>query len=236
MWFIINIIQSILIITHTLLCTILALIPALFGFPKASYWVGRKIWGPILLLLVGGKLIVKGKENIDPSKTYIYTSNHMSNFDIPILFAITSVSLHFIAKKELKKIPLFGWCIAAMGMIFVDRKNRIKALESMKVAGQLIKSGKNVIAFPEGKRSRSRKIERFRKGTFVIAHSAQVDIIPIAIKGSEVLHKPGGLKFRPGKVYINIGKPIKTSSFADKKAEEFANYTKEIVEKLYKDI
>ena len=218
------------------MCTILALIPALFGFPKASYWVGRKIWGPILLLLVGGKLIVKGKENIDPSKTYIYTSNHMSNFDIPILFAITSVSLHFIAKKELKKIPLFGWCIAAMGMIFVDRKNRIKALESMKVAGQLIKSGKNVIAFPEGKRSRSRKIERFRKGTFVIAHSAQVDIIPIAIKGSEVLHKPGGLKFRPGKVYINIGKPIKTSSFADKKAEEFANYTKEIVEKLYKDI
>ena len=236
MWFIINIIQSILIITHTLLCTILALIPALFGLPKASYWVGRKIWGPILLLLVGGKLIVKGKENIDPSKTYIYTSNHMSNFDIPILFAITSVSLHFIAKKELKKIPLFGWCIAAMGMIFVDRKNRIKALESMKVAGQLIKSGKNVIAFPEGKRSRSRKIERFRKGTFVIAHSAQVDIIPIAIKGSEVLHKPGGLKFRPGKVYINIGKPIKTSSFADKEAEEFANYTKEIVEKLYKDI
>ena len=218
------------------MCTILALIPALFGFPKASYWVGRKIWGPILLLLVGGKLIVKGKENIDPSKTYIYTANHMSNFDIPILFAITSVSLHFIAKKELKKIPLFGWCIAAMGMIFVDRKNRIKALESMKVAGQLIKSGKNVIAFPEGKRSRSRKIERFRKGTFVIAHSAQVDIIPIAIKGSEVLHKPGGLKFRPGKVYINIGKPIKTSSFADKKAEEFANYTKEIVEKLYKDI
>ncbi len=218
------------------MCTILALIPALFGFPKASYWVGRKIWGPILLLLVGGKLIVKGKENIDPSKTYIYTSNHMSNFDIPILFAITSVSLHFIAKKELKKIPLFGWCIAAMGMIFVDRKNRIKALESMKVAGQLIKSGKNVIAFPEGKRSRSRKIERFRKGTFVIAHSAQVDIIPIAIKGSEVLHKPGGLKFRPGKVYINIGKPIKTSSFADKEAEEFANYTKEIVEKLYKDI
>ena len=218
------------------MCTILALIPALFGFPKAAYWIGRKIWGPILLLLVGGKLIVKGKENIDPSKTYIYTSNHMSNFDIPILFAITSVSLHFIAKKELKKIPLFGWCIAAMGMIFVDRKNRIKALESMKVAGQLIKSGKNVIAFPEGKRSRSRKIERFRKGTFVIAHSAQVDIIPIAIKGSEVLHKPGGLKFRPGKVYINIGKPIKTSSFADKEAEEFANYTKEIVEKLYKDI
>ena len=236
MWFIINIIQSILIITHTLLCTILALIPALFGFPKASYWVGRKIWGPILLLLVGGKLIVKGKENIDPSKTYIYTANHMSNFDIPILFAITSVSLHFIAKKELKKIPLFGWCIAAMGMIFVDRKNRIKAIESMKVAGQLIKSGKNVIAFPEGKRSRSRKIERFRKGTFVIAHSAQVDIIPIAIKGSEVLHKPGGLKFRPGKVYINIGEPIKAELFVNKKPEEFANYTKEIVEKLYEDI
>ena len=236
MWFIINIIQSILIITHTLLCTILALIPALFGFPKASYWVGRKIWGPILLLLVGGKLIVKGKENIDPSKTYIYTANHMSNFDIPILFTITSVSLHFIAKKELKKIPLFGWCIAAMGMIFVDRKNKMKALESMKAAGELIKSGKNVIAFPEGKRSRSGKIERFRKGTFVIASNSQIDIIPIAIKGSEVLHKPGGLKFRPGKVYINIGEPIKAELFVNKKPEEFANHTQSVVEKLYKDI
>ena len=236
MWFIINIIQSILIATHTLSCSILALIPALFGFSEASYWVGRKIWGPFLLLLVGGKLIIKGKENIDPSKTYIYAANHMSNFDIPILFTITSVSLHFIAKKELKKIPLFGWCIAAMGMIFVDRKNKMKALESMKAAGILIKSGKNVIAFPEGKRSRSGKIEMFRKGTFIIANGSQIDIIPIAIKGSEVLHKPGGLKFRPGKVYINIGEPIKASSFADKKPEEFANHTKVIVEKLYEDI
>ena len=236
MWAITNTIQSILIITLTLLCTILALTPALFGFPKSSYWVGRKIWGPILLLLVGGKLIVKGKENITPNKTYIYAANHMSNFDIPILFTITSVSLHFIAKKELKKIPLFGWCIAAMGMIFVDRKNKMKALESMKAAGELIKSGKNVIAFPEGKRSRSGKIEKFRKGAFVIANGSQIDIIPIAIKGSEILHKPGGFKFRPGKVYINIGEPIKASSFADKEADAFANHTKEIVEKLYEEI
>ena len=236
MWFIINIIQSILIATHTLLCSILALIPAILGFPKLSYWVGRKIWGPFLLLLVGGRLIIKGKENIDLSKTYIYASNHMSNFDIPILFTITSVSLHFIAKKELKKIPLFGWCITAMGMIYVDRKNKIKAVESMKSAGRLIKSGKNVIVFPEGKRSRSGKIEMFRKGPFVIANGSQIDIIPIAIKGSEVLHKPGGLKFRPGKVYIHIGEPIKASSFADKEAEEFANHTKRIVEKLYEEV
>ncbi len=236
MWVIINIIQSILIVAHTLLCTLLALIPALIGFPKASYWIGRKIWGPLLLLLVGGKLIIRGEENIDPSKTYIYAANHMSNFDIPILFTITSVSLHFIAKKELKKIPLFGWCITAMGMIYVDRKNKMKALESMKEAGRLIKSGKNVIAFPEGKRSRSGKIEMFRKGTFVIANGSQIDIIPIAIKGSEVLHKPGGLKFRPGKVYVNIGEPIKASSFMHKKPEEFANHTKGIVEKLYRDI
>jgi|SaaInlStandDraft_5_1057022.scaffolds.fasta_scaffold71206_1 1-acyl-sn-glycerol-3-phosphate acyltransferase len=236
MWFIINIIQSILIIAHTLLCAFLALVPALLGFPKASYWIGRKIWGPLLLLMVGGKVEVKGKENLDTSRTFIYTANHISNFDIPILFTITSVSLHFIAKKELKKIPLFGWCIAAMGMIFVDRKNRIKAIESMKAAGELIKSGKNVIAFPEGKRSRSGKIERFRKGTFVIANGSQIDIIPIAIKGSEILHKPGGFKFRPGKVYINIGEPIKASSFADKEPEEFANYTQSVVEKLYKDI
>ena len=236
MWFIINIIQSILIIACTLLCAFLALIPALLGFPKASYWIGRKIWGPSLLLMVGGKVEVKGKVNLDASRTFIYTANHMSNFDIPILFSITSVSLHFIAKKELKKIPLFGWCIAAMGMIFVDRKNRKKAIESMKVAGELIKSGKNVIAFPEGKRSRSGKIEMFRKGTFVIASNSQIDIIPIAIKGSEILHEPGGLKFRPGKVYINIGEPIKAELFVNKKPEEFANYTQSVVEKLYEDI
>ena len=236
MWALINIIQAILILTHTLLCTVLALIAALLSLPKVSYWIGRKIWGPFIMFLVGGKLIVKGKKNIDPCKTYIYAANHMSNFDIPILFAITSVSLHFIAKKELKKIPLFGWCITAMGMIYVDRKNNIKAVESMKAAGTLIKSGKNVIVFPEGKRSRSGKIETFRKGPFVIANSSQIDIIPIAIKGSEVLHKPGGLKFRPGKVYINIGEPIKASSFLDKRPEEFANYTKGIVEKLHEDI
>lgn len=236
MWFLFSAIQITVITIHTLICVVLALPPALIGFPNISYAVGRNIWAPFLLFTVGAKIIVTGKENLDTTKTYIYSANHMSNFDIPILFAITPVSLHFIAKKELKKVPLFGWCMTAMGMIFIDRKNRSKAIESLKNAGELIRNGKNVITFPEGQRSRTGNIEMFRKGTFVIAKEAQIDIIPIAIKGSDTLHKPGGFKFRPGKVHVSIGEPIRANLFSDKPSEEFANHTQAIVEKLYQAI
>lgn len=236
MWFLFSIVQIIIIISHTLLCIGLALPPALIGLPKVSYAVGRNIWGPFLIFMVGGNLIITGKDNIDKNSTHIYSANHMSNYDIPILFAATSVSLHFIAKKELKKVPLFGWCMIAMGMVFIDRKNRNKAIESMKAAGELIKKGKNVITFPEGRRSRSGEIEMFRKGTFVIAKESQIDIIPVAIKGSGKLHKPGSLQFRPGTVHVNFGKPIKADDFKNKSPEEFANFTQKVVEELYNAI
>jgi len=236
MWLFFNIAQILIIVITTSLTLVLALPLALIGLPKASYWLGRNFWGPFLVFMAGGKVTVSGRENVNKEKPYIYSANHMSNFDIPILFAITPVNLHFIAKKELKKVPFFGWCIAAMGMIFIDRKNKKKAIESMKNAGKLIKNGKNVITFPEGKRSRSGNIEMFRKGTFVIANEANIDVIPVAIKGSNILHKPGGFQFRPGKVHVKFGEPIKASSFKDKSPEEFANYTKQAVEKLYESM
>lgn len=206
---------------------------ALLGFPSASYFLGRYFWGPITILIVGGKVNVIGLENVDQSKASIYSANHMSNFDIPVLFKAIPLDLHFIAKKELKKIPLFGWCITAMKMIFIDRKNKKAALESMKKGGELIKKGNNVITFPEGRRSRSGKIEMFRKGTFIIAKQAQIDVVPIAIIGSEVLHKPGGIKMRPGLVKVIIGKPVSAADYKDKTPEDFANDMHKKVVDLY---
>ena len=76
--------------------------------------------------------------------------------------------IHFIAKKELKKIPFIGWYVTAAGMIFIDRTNREKAMRSMKKAGTLIRNGRNVITFPEGTRSSNGKLNLFKRGSFII--------------------------------------------------------------------
>lgn len=232
MWFLINILQSIIIIGFTIFSVFLALPLAIIGFPSGSYFLARKFWGPVVLFLVGGKVNVIGKENLDRSKAFIYSANHASNMDIPILYKGLDLDLHFIAKKELKKIPLFGWCMIAMRMIFIDRKNKASAFESMRKGGELIKKGNNVITFPEGTRSRSGKVELFRKGTFIIAKEAQIDVVPVAIIGSTRLHKPGGLKMRPGLVTVIVGKPLLAANYLDKTPEQFAHDTQTEVIKL----
>jgi 1-acyl-sn-glycerol-3-phosphate acyltransferase len=199
---------------------------------KAMHWVGVQIWAPVLVGCVGGSVKSKGNENIDLSRPCIYVANHSSHFDIPVLFITFQIFLFFIAKKELKKIPLFGWANTMAGTIWIDRKDRSKAKESMLKAGENIKTGKNVISFPEGTRSKDGNIGIFKRGTFQLAQNCDVDIVPIYIKGTRPLNPPGSWKFRPSKVLVVIGERLSVKDFKDKTPEEFANYTQSMVIKM----
>lgn len=236
MWFLVNIIQIILI---TIVC-IVTMIPAIFfgliRLPSISFKMGRYIWAPLLLGIVGGRVKVLNNGNLPKDQYFIIAANHQSHYDIVVLFRALSFPLYFIAKKELKKVPFLGWSIAVLDMIFIDRSNKIKAMESMKEAGRLIKNGKNVVAFPEGTRSKDGEIGMFRKGTFVIAQTGEINIVPIAIRGTINFHRSGKFGFRPGVAYVNIGKPISYKDYLDKTPEEFANGTQQIVKELYAEI
>ena len=193
------------------LCFLSAFVILLFSWlPRGGVYsfVSRKIWGPGLLWCAGAKLIVEGEENIEGKAHGIYFSNHQSNFDIPALTAALRTPLYFIAKKEIKKIPIFGWGMWAIGMVFVDRKNSEKARKSMEQGAKVVKGGKSLSTFPEGTRSKTGEIQAFKKGTFHLAKSGPIMLIPVAIIGTRNIQRRGGKLQIGQKVIIRIGQPI----------------------------
>jgi 1-acyl-sn-glycerol-3-phosphate acyltransferase len=218
-----------------LLCFLSAFVILIFSWlPKGGVYpfISRKVWGPGLLWLAGAKLKVSGLENIPKDRKGIFYSNHQSHYDIPAITAALPIPVYFIAKKELKKIPIFGWGMWACGMVFVDRQNREKAKKSMKLAARKIELGKSVLTFPEGTRSRDGQLGIFKKGTFHLAKNGPLKLIPIAVSGSRnVLPRDG--KLTPGQyVEVKVGKPISPETVGDMDIRELSQLSKERLEKL----
>jgi len=115
-----------------------------------------------------------------------------------------------IAKKELKYVPILGQMLQAGGAIFIDRKNKDKAIEAMKPAIDALKNGTSIIIFPEGTRSKSYTLGKFKKGAFHLAMQAGVPIVPIIITNAiDSIPDDGGV-FKPAAVEVKILKPIPT--------------------------
>ena len=137
-----------------------------------------------------------------------------------------------MGKKEIAKVPFIGWYMYMMGMIFIDRGSRDKALQSMINAGSLIRAGKSVMTFPEGTRSLDEKMGMFKAGTFIMAEKAGVDILPIKITGAGKIWPSGGFTIKGGPVTVSIGTPISTTELNDKTRAAFIEEVKLRVEGL----
>ncbi len=194
--------------------------------------MARTFWSPVILYFGGVKLKVEGLENVDFSKPHIFVANHQSFIDIPCIFNALPINLYFVGKNELKKMPFIGWYMAGMRMIFIDRSNRKKSAESLANAGKLIHDGKNVIMFPEGTRSENGELGTFKKGTFVLAANAKVDIVPMYLDNAHLVWPAKTWKIKGGKITLKVGKPISTKELTEKNALNFANVTREEVLRL----
>lgn len=205
-----------------------------FSQQRTIYLVSRW-WSWFILKITQVRVKVIGLENIPVNESVIYVSNHASSFDIPALFWGIPVPLFYLAKMELKKVPLFGWFMKAVGMVFVDRANHENAMQSLIEAGNEIHNGKNIITFPEGMRTRDGEIQRFRRGSFMLALENTIDIIPIAISGAREINPPG-YRITPGTITLTIGKRFKTQNYdasdPDLYAKEVEDWVRENVSKM----
>lgn len=155
---------------------------------------------------------VSGLENVPTSEPALFLSNHQSLVDIAAIIDTLPppVSWRFVAKKELVRVPIFGWCLLTTGQIIIDRGNREKAVRSLERAAARIRGGASVIAFPEGTRSSAGSLRPFKSGPFHLAVAAQVPIIPVTVSGSQRITPKGSLNAQSGTVRIVFGKPIPT--------------------------
>ena len=230
-WKIITPILIVLLFCWTAICFVPSFVFRFILFNEKVFgFVGKYVWGPVILFGACASLKVEGKDNVPLNSNFIFVCNHESWLDIPALFVASPTYLYFIAKKELRKMPFIGWAIWASGMIFIDRTDRQKAINSMREAGQkAIKQQKNIVSFPEGSRSITKEIMQFKRGTFIISKQTGIKIIPCAISGSGNIWPADKLVVNPGKIKVAIGKPIDPKDHLDMTTDEFANYLQAIV-------
>jgi len=228
-------IRLLLLFIWTLSLMALAPLMILVTFNRqAPLFVARTLFSKGLLWLAGAKLSVSGVENIPKNKPAIYVANHCSHLDIGVLCRVAPVNLHFIGKKELAWIPIVGWYMYITGHLFIDRSDRRKAVTSLRAAALKIKSGKNVIMFPEGTRSKNGKLASFKSGAFHLALDAGVNIIPIHIEGTHEIWPASRNIITPGKLNVHIGQPIDTSKYTKKTVKDLMVITHSAVEELGK--
>jgi 1-acyl-sn-glycerol-3-phosphate acyltransferase len=221
-----------------LISIISAALVLLFSWlPKGGVYpfISRKFWGPGLLWCAGIKLEVRGLEKLDNISNAVFISNHQSHFDIPCITTALPIPVYFIAKKELSRIPIFGWGMWSIGMVFVDRNNRDKALQSMEKAAKQIKKGKFILTFPEGTRSKTGEIQAFKKGSFHLAKNGPLKLIPIVHYGTRKI-LPSGEKFNPGgKVIVEVGDPISEQEVENRSIQELSRLARnQMIEKFEK--
>lgn len=176
---------------------------------RGVVWVGRN-WVRWILKSCGIRVVVEGLENVDPRRPQVFMSNHQSVFDIGAIVTTVPVDFRFVAKRELTRIPFFGWALALGGHVIVDRGNRARAIASLDRAARQIARGTNVIIFPEGTRSPTGELQNFKKGGFHLALAAQVPVVPVTVSGSTRITPKRSLRVESGEVKIVYGKPIPT--------------------------
>ena len=199
---------------------------------RLGIYFGARWWAPTILWVLGAKLKVFYRERVPMHTGQVYLCNHESLIDIPIAAYGAPHLLSFVGKKELKKVPFIGWAMYATNMVFIDRSNQEKAIQSIQKAGEKIRNGKAVILFPDGTRSRNGEVMPFKKGSFHLSIENGLDIIPMGIVGAFEVLPPDSLKVTPGKVALVFGHPIKKETYQGLSPEELAELVRNTILEL----
>ncbi|MFZ2949332.1 MAG: lysophospholipid acyltransferase family protein [Desulfuromonadaceae bacterium] len=195
------------LIPLTILFSVSAIVSTLFDSSGRTYAFHARLWARLGLAMNCVNVTLAGTEHL-PDGPVIFMSNHQSNFDIFALLAAIPRQIHWIAKKELFDIPLFGPSMRRGGYIPLDRGDGRKALQSMDEAAAMIRQGKSVVLFPEGTRTPDGSLLPFKRGGFILARKAAVPVVPVTINGSGRINPAGQIRLYSGNIHITVHPPI----------------------------
>ncbi len=181
-------------------------------FPSKMNTLGRITSISVLrLLFINVKII----GTIPKNKSMILMFNHTSFID-PFLFAYASPGKTTgITAAENYKLPVFGWMLKKWNAIPIDRSNIEKAKQSIKKGEEALSDGYNVIILPEGTRTISGKIGKFKKGGFHMAMNIKAPILPVGTVGAYEFKPKHRWYIKPRTVYLKIGKVVEPEVFKD---------------------
>jgi 1-acyl-sn-glycerol-3-phosphate acyltransferase len=165
----------------------------------------------------GIRIEVTGRENLPVGQSCIFMSNHVSNLDPPVLLPCLPGRSSVLLKKQLVAIPILGTAMKMAKFVPVERGHSVEAAKaSIAAAGEALRSGLNILVFPEGTRSKDGRLSAFKKGPFFLAEETKAPIVPIAISGTQDMMSKGSFAVVPGVARIEFLKPIKPSDYGNR--------------------
>lgn len=190
-----------------------------------------QLWSKVFLWVPPMSYTVRGTENVEPGTQYFFLANHLSNFDIPLLFRAIPTPIRYLAKKELYKIPVFAQALKVAGIVKIDRGAGASSYTAINEGvAQAKANGYSLIVFPEGTRSRDGALHPFKKGAFRMAISTGLPVVPVTVNGTWDVWPPGSKLFYKGHADVVIHEPIETADFTVKDIEELRSQVYDIID------
>lgn len=178
--------------------------------PDVLYRLGR---GGVRLGLAsaGIRCRVAGREHVQRGRAAVYCVNHTSNVEPPILYMALSAlhpRLRILYKAEIHALPVLGRAFDIAGFVPIDRADRERSRRAIDQAAAALRAGHSFLIFPEGTRSRTGRLQPFKKGGFVMAIKGGAPVVPVAIRGARAAMRKGSPIVRPVTVSVRIGPPV----------------------------
>ena len=173
-------------------------------------------WWRIMSATLGWEMTVEGEERFETSRPAVVVINHQSNLDVVLWARFFPASTVVVGKKQIRKIPIFGYIFQGTRNILIDRDNADRARRSLKEAAGRIRSERlNVWMAPEGHRNLGVEMLPFKKGAFHLAIAAQVPILPVLVGPVWTLFDASRLLVRPGRIRTRVLEPIPTGGLTE---------------------
>lgn len=218
---------------YTVVLGCVSLVVSLFDPTGERQQKVARLWSKMILWTVGARVQVEGLEKIDTSRAQVYVVNHLSAFDIPVLYTHLPFQFRILAKKELFRYPFMGWHLRRSGQIPVVLENPKASVRSLNLAVAAIRKGNSLVIFPEGGRSPNGQLQSFMGGAFYAAVKAQVDVVPIVLVGTYELLKMNSFHIKPGPVHMVVGSPISTVGMSTRDIAKITEQARHAIGELY---
>lgn len=174
---------------------------------RAAEWVSATS-SDAMLAITGIDVEVRGEHHLWAHRPSVFLFNHQSMVDGYVLLTLLRRGFTGVAKKDVANMPLLGQILRALDFAFIDRGNARNAIEAMEPAVERLRRGMSVVIAPEGTRSLTPRLGRFKKGAFHIAMQASAPVVPVVIRNTYEVMTRGSLLFRPGTVQVCALPPI----------------------------
>ncbi|MDR1632824.1 MAG: 1-acyl-sn-glycerol-3-phosphate acyltransferase [Dysgonamonadaceae bacterium] len=220
----------------TILTALITIIGCMCGGERIFGYYPGAIWSKLVCIISLCPVKVIGKEKLNRKQSYIFVSNHQGSYDIFLIFGYIGQVIKWVMKQSLRKIPLVGYACERAGFIFVDNSSAQAAAKTIQIAEAKLKNGASVVIFPEGSRTHTGKIGKFKKGAYQMALNLKLPVVPVTINGSFHILPIHTYLIHPHKLELIIHDPIETNSVQVENIREITLKIKELIDKSRTEI